>query len=163
MTNYYDQPQAQWTAPPPKKKHLGLKIAAGAAGGLLILSVGATLADNSNNVPDTATTPSTVFTAAPVVTKVPVPTTPATPATPVAWSKNGTYKVGSQIQPGDYSYTVVGRAGGYWKTCNDIACEIGTPGFIDNDFIPEKGSTGFLTIPVTAGFVELSGLLLTPA
>ena len=86
-----------------------------------------------------------------------VPAKPAEPPSPL--TTDGTYKVGAQIQPGDYSYALSSSTG-YWATCSDITCDP-FGGMIDNDFV--TAGTGYLTISPSALYVQLRGLDLTPA
>lgn len=130
-------------------------------------AVGAT----SSTAPAGRTTaPATVTVTPPPVTITAEPTTqtppppPAAPktTTPRAYTKDGTYKVGVEIQPGEYSYIVDNGmlSSGYYAICSAANCDLDT--IIDNNFIPEPGTTGYLLIPFDAQYIELQGLTLTP-
>ena len=69
------------------------------------------------------------------------------------------YRVGVDIQPGDYVYRVVGNGMGSWMLCPDANCD--DP--IDMDTVDGMGHTGYLTIPASAKYVKINDLLLTPA
>lgn len=76
-------------------------------------------------------------------------------------TSDGRYKVGTDIEPGVYEYTPrKSDMPGYFERCADIACEIGTPGFIQNDLV---FGPGYLEILPTDAYIELSRLDLTPA
>lgn len=78
------------------------------------------------------------------------------------YSTNGRWKVGygdGQIAPGDYQAAPTDSMG-YWETCRNITCEIGTDGFIENDLIE---GPDYMNIPADAQYVKLSDITLTPA
>jgi len=72
------------------------------------------------------------------------------------------YRVGTDIQPGDYMYTVVGNGSGSWETCSDATCDVGQ-GLIDMDTVDGMGHTGYFTVPASAKFVKTNDLYLQPA
>jgi len=75
-------------------------------------------------------------------------------------STNGTWMVPSEIPPGNYRTQMQsGESVGYSEVCADIACEIGTPGFISNDLYD---GPGMLSIPETAVAVKIKNIVLTP-
>lgn len=68
--------------------------------------------------------------------------TGAAGATGDPYSSDGTWLVPSEIAPGTYRAAVKpgSFAGmGYYKTCADYTCEIGTDGFIDNGLLQGPG------------------------
>jgi hypothetical protein len=76
------------------------------------------------------------------------------------------YKVGKDIQPGDYVYTVTGSSLGYgsYKLCASPNCEAGTDEMIDIELVfGDNGTTGYLTITSDVKYVKLTNLQLTPA
>jgi hypothetical protein len=81
---------------------------------------------------------------------------------PAAQADDYMYRVGSDIQPGDYTYRIVGGDWGSWLTCSNATCDVGN-GLIDIDVIDGTGHTGYLTIPQTAKFVKVTNLQLTPS
>ena len=172
------QPTAPGQPQPPKKSgtRTALKVAGGI--GVFILGVGALGAITSDPTPTPAEAVATTFTAPtatfqaqrPAATTTPyVPPAPRTtteyvppkPAAPAAWNKDGLYKVGKDIAPGEYTYTVK-RGNGYWATCTDPKCSVGES-MIDNDWIPTKGATGYLSITSDVVYIELKDLQLAPA
>ena len=70
------------------------------------------------------------------------------------------YRVGFDIQPGDYAYRVVGNGMGSWELCSDAACEVGQ-GLIDMDTVDGMGHTGYLTVSSSAKFVKTNDLVLS--
>jgi hypothetical protein len=73
------------------------------------------------------------------------------------------YRVGVDIQPGDYVYRVVGNGMGSRELCSDAACEVGQ-GLIDMDTVDGMGHTGYLTVPAaSAKYVKTNDLVLAPA
>ena len=72
------------------------------------------------------------------------------------------YRVGTDIMPGDYVYTVVGNGTGSWEVCSDATCDVGA-GLIDMDQIDGMGHTGYFTVPASAKFVKTNDLYLAPA
>jgi hypothetical protein len=72
------------------------------------------------------------------------------------------YRVGSEIQPGDYMFKVVGNGSGSWELCSDATCDVGG-GLIDMDTADGMGHTGYLTVPASAKFLKTNDLYLTPA
>ena len=87
----------------------------------------------------------------------PAPKTQA-PSDPM--STNGTWMVPSEIPPGNYRTQMQpGETGGYSEVCADVACEIGTPGFISNDLYD---GPGMLSIPENAVAVKIRDIVLTP-
>ena len=80
-------------------------------------------------------------------------------AAPSPYSSDGTWLVPSEIAPGTYRTALAsGESMGYYATCADFACEIGTPGFITNDNL--RGP-GIVVVPPNAVSIELRGLVLT--
>ncbi len=74
-------------------------------------------------------------------------------------------KVGKDVQPGDYVYTVTGSSLGYgsYRLCSDTRCEVGD-GLIDIETVSgPNGTTGYLSIGSDVVFVKLYNLKLTPA
>ena len=71
------------------------------------------------------------------------------------------YRVSTDIQPGDYSYTVVGNGMGSYRLCSDTSCEVGE-GLIEIETVDGMGSTGYLTIGSDVKFVKTNDLILTP-
>jgi hypothetical protein len=65
------------------------------------------------------------------------------------------YRVGVEIAPGDYRYTVVGNGYGAWQLCADARCEVGG-GLIDMDTVDGMGVTPDVK------YVKLNDLILTP-
>ena len=70
------------------------------------------------------------------------------------------YRIGVEIQPGDYKYTVVGNGMGSWQLCSDAACD--GSGLIDIETIDGMGHTGYLTVPAGAKFLKTNDLVFTP-
>ena len=88
----------------------------------------------------------------------PAPTQTQVPDDPM--STNGTWMMPSEIPPGNYRTKMQpGETGGYSEVCADIACEIGTPGFISNDLYD---GPGMLSIPESAVAVKIKNIILTP-
>jgi hypothetical protein len=79
---------------------------------------------------------------------------------PVANADDAMYRVGTDIVPGDYRYTVVGNGMGSWELCTTAQCDVAT-GMIDMDTIDGMGATGYLTVPSSAKFVKTNDLLLS--
>lgn len=171
-----NQPQYQPTQtpqPPQKRPGATKKVIAGLGALVVIGAIGSALSGGDGE--STAATAEPTTTTAPYVappledriaattkayTPAPPPPAPAAPATPPAWNKDGKYKVGKDIQPGEYAYTVK-KGNGYWATCADTVCAVGT-GMIENDWIPTAGATGYLYIPADATMIELKDLRLEP-
>ena len=76
---------------------------------------------------------------------------------------NGLLRVGTDIQTGDYSYTVVNDRGwgGSYYLCQTTRCEPGDD-IIDIEMV-STGATGYLTITSDVKYVKLRNLQLTPA
>lgn len=91
--------------------------------------------------------------------KFAAPTT-AIPVKTDPYRTTGTWLVPAEIAPGTYRVDLqTGKTRGYSKTCADYTCEIGTPGFINNELYSGRG---ILVIPANAVSVELSRITLTP-
>lgn len=182
MTNYpdYNAPQYQYQPPqtpqPPQKRSGASRKIVWTLGALVVVgAIGAALSPDSTDASATAEPSTAAATPLPVLenftTQAAAPTTPAyvpppappkpvVPATPPAWNKDGKYKIGKDIQPGEYAYTVK-KGNGYWATCSDTVCAVGE-GMIENDWIPTAGATGYLYIPADATMIELKDLRLEP-
>lgn len=90
----------------------------------------------------------------------PLAPAPKTQAPSDPMSTNGTWMVPSEIPPGNYRTQMhSGETVGYSEVCADIACKIGTPGFISNDLYD---GPGILSIPETAVAVKIKNIVLTP-
>lgn len=80
---------------------------------------------------------------------------------------DGTYLVGSEIQPGTYrvvpAENLFGEMG-YWARCADLACEVDMDGLDSTGLITNEivQGPGFLVVEQTDVAVELRGLVLTP-
>lgn len=102
-----------------------------------------------------------VTTTAPYVARgplVPAPTVAQAPDDPM--STNGVWMVPGEIPPGNYRTKMQpGETSGYSEVCADIACEIGTPGFISNDLYD---GPGILSVPESAVAVKIKNIILTP-
>lgn len=74
---------------------------------------------------------------------------------------DGTWLVPEEIAPGTYRTSLNDGifAVGYAKVCADDACQIGTPGFIDNDVF---NGPGILVVPPNAVSVEINNITLVP-
>jgi hypothetical protein len=70
------------------------------------------------------------------------------------------YKVGVDIQPGDYTYQADSYGGGYYL-CKTTRCQPGDD-LIDIDAVSARG-TGYLTITSDVKYVKLVNVTLTPA
>lgn len=67
---------------------------------------------------------------------------------------DGTYRVGFDVWPGDYSYTASTR--GYWSVCEDSECaQVSQINLLE-------AVTGSLTIPRDAQFIQLVEMTITP-
>ena len=82
-------------------------------------------------------------------------------ANAIGGADDAMYRVGVDIQPGDYTYTVVGNGMGSYEFCSNATCDIGD-GLIDMATVDGMGHTGYMTIPKTAKFVKTNDLVLTP-
>jgi hypothetical protein len=80
---------------------------------------------------------------------------------PVAHADDAMYRVGVDIAPDDYRYTVVGNGYDAWQLCADARCEVGG-GLIDMDTVDGMGVTGYLSITPDVKYVKLNDLILTP-
>ena len=80
---------------------------------------------------------------------------------PLANADDAMYRVGVDISPGDYQYTVVGNGTGSWELCSSAQCDVGA-GLIDMDQISGMGATGYMTVPTGTRFVKTNDLLLRP-
>lgn len=72
---------------------------------------------------------------------------------------DGTWLVPGDIAPGNYRVQVVSNFGGYSEVCGDLACEIGTRGFLGNELY---NGPGVLVIPPDAVAVKIARITLTP-
>lgn len=179
MTNHYDynapQPQYQPPQQPQKRPGASRKVAWTLGALVVVGAIGAALSPDSTDAQASAEPSTTTAAPLPVLenftTQAAAPTTtqyvapaapyvPPAPAPPAAWNKDGKYKVGKDIQPGEYAYTVK-KGNGYWATCADTVCAVGE-GMIENDWIPTAGATGYLYIPADATMIELKDLRLEP-
>ncbi|APQ42107.1 hypothetical protein PBI_MRMAGOO_1 [Mycobacterium phage MrMagoo] len=77
---------------------------------------------------------------------------------PVAQADDAMFRVGSDIMPGDYVYTVM-NSGGSWELCSNTSCAPGG-GLIDMDVIMGQGAKGYLTIPSSAKYLKTTDLAL---
>lgn len=80
---------------------------------------------------------------------------------------DGTYLVGSEIQPGTYRVAPAENLFsemGYWVRCADLACQVDMDGLDNTGLIANEivDGPGFLVIEETDVAVELKGLVLTP-
>jgi hypothetical protein len=75
---------------------------------------------------------------------------------PVAHADDLMYRVGSDISPGDYTYTVVGGDWGSWKLCPDANCTDPT----DMDVIDGAGHHGYVTVTPGTKFLKTTNLRL---
>ncbi|WP_067891333.1 hypothetical protein [Nocardia vaccinii] len=93
-----------------------------------------------------------------------MPIAPTTTTAPNPLTTDGRWLIGTgadQIAAGTYRATPHGYNGtGYYEVCADLACEIGTPGFIKNDFLT---GPDFIVIPPNAVAVKVQDLTLTRA
>ncbi|NEW42767.1 hypothetical protein GV794_02170 [Nocardia cyriacigeorgica] len=134
-----------------KYKRTGLALAAGVA------VLGLTACDPST-IDGRATPTATVHEVEQPETRPQWPTTVDAIVEPDdPYSTDGAWFIGSEIAPGDYRVIVTSEFGGGWKLCATIQCEIGTPGFIDNDFVTNRG---YVTIPADALLIELTNVRL---
>ncbi|WIF20532.1 membrane protein [Rhodococcus phage Jflix2] len=136
--HYYAPQQPQ---PKPKKKWPWVVLGAGAVG---ILAFGGCAALVANSVDETLSS-----------VTAPAPTAPSGLPT------SGVLKVGTDIEPGTYAYTVVdGSWGAYYArlsclNASDLNC------IITND-VAEPGTSGYLVVEPTDVALDLSDLILTP-
>jgi hypothetical protein len=130
-------------------------------GAIIAIGVVISIANGGSN------TPATVSANTPETTSVPnrirgaeeyPATNAAAPAKVDPLTHDGTWFVGSEIQPGTYRTAKAADAAamGYWARCSDAACEVGA-GLIQNGMAP-----GLLEIAPTDYAVNLQGLVLTP-
>jgi hypothetical protein len=77
---------------------------------------------------------------------------------PAAQATDLMYRLGTEVSPGDYTYTVVGAEWGSWELCPDANCASPT----DMDVIDGTGHTGYLTVTSGTRFVKLTNLQLRP-
>lgn len=143
----------QWDAPPSKPSTRWKWLLGTVVGMVLVLLVANSFDWNSGG---TASEPTRTVMNAPAETaQADVPDSgPADPLT-----TNGIYKVGAEIQPGTYSFTIRGDRG-YFARCSDPNCDAGE-GMIANDVFWE--GTGYLEVLATDAYVDLKGLTLTPS
>ncbi|WP_280201728.1 hypothetical protein [Nocardia cyriacigeorgica] len=134
-----------------KLKRTALIVAAG------VTVLGLTACDPSATVDGIATPTSSVHEVAAPETRPQWPTIPTEVPVEDPYSTNGAWFIGSEITPGDYRVIATSQFGGGWKLCATIQCEIGTPGFIDNDFVANRG---YVTIPADALLIELTNVRL---
>ena len=80
---------------------------------------------------------------------------------PTAHATDYMFRIGTDIQPGDYTYRVVGADWGSWELCSNTSCSLDS-GLIDMDMIDGAGQTGYLTVPATAKYLKTSYLQLYP-
>jgi hypothetical protein len=80
---------------------------------------------------------------------------------PTAHAGEQMYRVGPDIAPGDYMYTVVGDGHASWQLCSDPRCEIGES-LIDLDRVSGLGNTGHLSITPEVKIVRINDLALAP-
>jgi hypothetical protein len=173
--NYYgNQPQPNAPQPPQKRSGATKKVIAGLGALVVVGAIGSALSggDTESEATTAAATTTSEYVAPPLAQRTAavdaLPTTPvyvpppapAAPPVPTAWNKDGKYKIGKDIQPGEYAYTVK-KGNGYWATCADTICAVGE-GMIENDWIPTAGATGYLYIPADATMIELKDLRLEP-
>jgi hypothetical protein len=71
-------------------------------------------------------------------------------------------KVGTDISPGTYRYTVTGHNMGAWKLCSDANCEVGS-GMIDMATVDGLGHIGYFTVTPSTKYVKLYYLTLSQA
>ncbi|QSM01046.1 hypothetical protein SEA_NANOSMITE_1 [Mycobacterium phage Nanosmite] len=72
------------------------------------------------------------------------------------------YRVGVDIQPGEYMYTVSDYGIGSWELCSTANCDLET-GLMDMDQIFGAGATGYLSVTAGARYLKTSELMLQPA
>lgn len=151
---YYAQPGFPATPPPPpKKSYTWLWVLIGLAVAVLVLRVlvvGGTTDSSSTDSDDTVTSIQPA-TGAPLETSAGQTTDVIDPLV-----TDGVYRVGVDIQPGQYRYRARDNDSGYWKTCSDANCQ----DIIQNDV---TGVSGYLTITPDVAYIELDGLNLSPA
>jgi hypothetical protein len=71
------------------------------------------------------------------------------------------YRVGTEIQPGEYSYTVDSYGIGSWMLCATANC--GIPDIISMDQIFGAGHTGYFTVTPGTKYVKINELIIKPA
>jgi hypothetical protein len=72
------------------------------------------------------------------------------------------YRVGVDIQPGEYQYKVTSDGIGDWELCSNANCDVGD-GLIDMDQIFGAGHTGYFTVTPGTKYVKISDLTIAPA
>lgn len=132
-----------------------LKIAVGAAAGVAAVALIASVAggiEDSNDVPVAEPQTSEVQSATPQQEKAEKDDGTIT---------DGRYKVGTDVQPGEYRAVVTSTFGdmGYFERCSDANCQVGE-GLLGNEVV--QGS-GYVEILPTDAFVKVQGLSLIPA
>ncbi|ASR75848.1 hypothetical protein J4U02_gp001 [Mycobacterium phage Aziz] len=78
---------------------------------------------------------------------------------PAAQADQSMYRIGTDIAPGDYTYTVT-NSGGSWTLCSTANCS--GDAIIDIDVIMGRGAKGYLTVPATAKYLKVTDLALRP-
>jgi len=156
----YGPPPNQYGPPPqqpPKKKWLwivGGVVAFGVVGAIACTDSAEQGFDETR---DTVPVTSQVQTPAPVATAPVIPPASATSPAPKALPDNGILKVGTDIQPGEYSLSPTSSIGGYWERLScltgDFEC------IIANDNVQ---GDGYLTITPSDVAVKVQDLQLTP-
>lgn len=152
-----DHTTAETTATP-KRRRWPLVIAAVFAVVLLIAAVGGGNDDATTAAPEPAASVE-----APVEEYTP-PTATMDPLT-----NNGTYLVGSEIEPGTYRVepaTGTFSSGiGYWARCADVSCSLQGTGGVTGGILDNATVDGpsFLVIEPTDTAVQLQDVVLTPA
>lgn len=74
------------------------------------------------------------------------------------YSTDGQWLVPSEIEAGDYRAIQTDTAwGGYVKICRDTACQIGTPGFVDNAIVT---GSAIIHIPADAQSIQIQRVKL---
>lgn len=68
------------------------------------------------------------------------------------------YRVGVDIQPGEYKYRVVGNGIGSWELCADANCN----NSLDSDSMEGMGHTGYMTVTSNAKYLKTNDLILAP-
>lgn len=156
-------------APPKKKKKWPWIV-----GAIILVFVIAGVATGGGDKENTPAAPAAANVAEAPAQNAAAPEAPAAPApapkkaaTRDPLTHDGTYLVGSEIQPGEYRVEVAkGAFGdtGFWSRCADKSCSLtgsgGTLGaVIENGIV---NGPGFLTIEPTDTAVKLQSLVLTP-
>jgi len=71
------------------------------------------------------------------------------------------YRVGTDIQPGEYQYKVDSFGIGSWMLCSTANCDVDDIISMDQTF--GAGHTGYFTVTPDTKFVKINELIIAPA